>query len=148
MTLLARPTAARLCNFLEWYGERSRPFVDFDVLDFPDEMPWLAINQYSLGGDGRYIFEDTVTTLEGSELSKSLGQTATGRDYREASDEVKARWEPFYWQTIRSGHANFARTTAYDVDKAYLSYEIGLFPFLNEDGAVSNIIAMIALLEI
>lgn len=148
MTLLEQPTTDRLSVFLDWYGERSRSFDDFDVLNFPDEMPWLAINRFSFDEGGRYIFEDTVTTLEGSEFAKTLKQTASGRDFREASKEARDRWDPFFWRTIRSGHANFAQTTAYDVDRAFLSYEIGLFPFLNGEGDVSHIIAMIEVLDL
>lgn len=145
-TKLEAPTARRLLDFLEWFGHTARSFDDFDILRFPDAVPWTSLMRYSIDKNERYVFEETATPYVGSEISRTLELEASEDAYSDSDEESKDRWEPFFWQAVSSREPVFAKTFVHGIDKEYLFYEVGGFPFLNEEGLVSHVILIMAIL--
>ncbi len=146
ITLLAAPTSERLANLSQWYGPDPRGFPDFDILDFPEDAPWLGITRYGFDENGRYDFEQTMTIYEGSEIVSVLEIDTTGKHYSDVDKASKDRWEAFFWRAIKRKETVFGRTFAHGIEKEFLKYEVCALPFLNKDGLVSHVVLAVSLI--
>lgn len=146
ISLLDAPASKRLANLSQWYGSQPRQFIDFDIIDFPADAPWLGITKYGLDENGRYDFEQTMTIYEGSEIVNVLEIDTTGKHYSEIDRPSKDRWEAIFWMAIKSKEPVFGKTFAHGIGKEFINYEFCALPFINEAGLVSHVVLAISLI--
>ena len=89
------------------------------------------------------LFEKTSASYVGAQVVDFLEVVETGL-VRDQTDQASMdRWAPFHWQAIKSRSPAFATSSVHGINKDYLSFEVGAFPFLDETGNVTRLAALI-----
>lgn len=140
ITLEETPSTQRVRDFLSWYDDGLRSRQGFDFLDHPEATPWLTVTKYAVTESGRYDIDKTVSIFAGSRIAEQLEIAETRLEQDEVDENSMARWGPVQRQAIRTKLPVIVHTYAYGIDKDFMNFEVGVFPFSNSKGNVDEIV--------
>lgn len=142
---LKAPGPVGLQKFLKHYSAWAQGgmprYSRFDFLDWPDLVSWITVVYFPVQAEGRYLPENSVILFDGGARVDMFSGDMTRQSAADLEARFLDRWLPIYTLCMREEAPVFARSEVYGIDKEHIKFEVGLFPFVDEEGSLSHIIS-------
>lgn len=142
---LKAPGHTGLKVFLERYTEWAQggmPAYDrFDFLEWPNLVRWIAVVHFPADAESRYSPENARIVFDGSARVEMFGGDMTRQSVTTLEARFLDRWVSIYNLCAQEEAPVFARSDVYGIEKEHIKFEVGLFPFTDENGALSHIVS-------
>lgn len=145
------PACVSIKSFAQEYRAWSRgglPGYDcFDFLECTELADWLAVVYFPPSDHQRYSVENVQIRYEGVQremLFQSGGDTGKFKNY---DQYYLDRWRSIHKECVRVEGPVFAESKVEGIDRDFIEFEIGLFPFKADDNAISHIVSLIEVLR-
>lgn len=130
-----------LKQYILWAQGGMPAYNRFDFLDWPDLVSWITVVHFPAKAQGRYLPENSRILFDGAARVDMFSGDMTRQSAADLEARFLDRWLPIYTLCRRIEAPVFARSEVYGMDKDYVRFEIGLFPFVDEQGSLSHIIS-------
>lgn len=145
--LLEAPLDSRLQEFQDaysvWAEDGIPTYGGFDFLDWPELVSWMTVVHYPTGAKNRYSLKNARMIFDGVRRVNLFEADMSERTMDSLDTKFQDRWSSLYGLGLRHRQPVFARSHVFGIGKDHIEFEIGLYPFADEDGMISHILSLV-----
>ena len=145
--LLEAPLDSRLLEFTQAYAEWAQggipAYGEFDFLEWPELVSWMTVVHYPVCAGSRYSLENTRVIFDGVRRVSMFEADMTDQSISQLEEKFQDRWSSLYGLGFRRKEPVIARSHVFGIGKDHIKFEIGVYPFADEDGEISHALSVV-----